>query len=114
KWAGWMRAAVDAAVEVFTGAEPSQRVWVWGADPHARFWPRRMLFETVVHRLDIAITNGAPIELTQDVAVDGIDEWFENLRYVGQWRVSVTQPAGDGRVRTFAADGTRATWRVRP
>jgi len=111
-WAGWIREAVDAAVEVFTGAEPSKRVWVWGADPHARFWPRRMLFETVVHRLDIAITNGAPIELTRDIAVDGIDEWFENLRHVGQWQISVTKLAGDGRVLTFATEETDDTWRV--
>lgn len=111
-WADWIRGAAGAALDVFRAADPSSRVWSWGADPHARFWPRRMLFETVVHRLDLDITNERPYEISCEVAVEGIDEWFENLRGVGRWRVPVTKIAGGGEFISFAAADSIETWRV--
>jgi hypothetical protein len=34
-------------------------MWAWGPDKHARFWSRRMLHETAVHRV-----TGDPTLLT--------------------------------------------------
>ena len=45
-----------------------------------------MLFETVVHRLDLDLTHQQPVEVSPEVAAEGIDEWFENLRHIGRWR----------------------------
>ena len=48
---GW-RGAADDVVAAFRAADPDAAMWAWGADKHARFWPRRMLHETTVHRAD--------------------------------------------------------------
>ena len=56
--AGWLGAGVAPMLATFRSCDPDARVWGWGADRHARFWPRRMLFETVVHRADAAIALG--------------------------------------------------------
>lgn len=53
----------------------------WPADPTYGFWRRRMLHETLIHRLDaekaVAGTEG---EVPEDLALDGVDEaltlWF--------------------------------------
>ena len=53
----------------------------WPADPTYGFWRRRMVHETVVHRIDIEQAAGvAAPTVPEDLAVDGIDEvltlWF--------------------------------------
>ena len=60
-WSAWFATGADEAARVFRASDPDARVWSWGADQHARFWPRRMLVETAVHRLDLRAA----------VAVDG-------------------------------------------
>lgn len=109
-WAAWIRQRTDEALTAFRAADPSSRVWVWGADPHARFWPRRMLYEAVIHRLDLAATNKQPLEVTSEVAAEGIDEWLENLRAVGP---NVPSDGSDERFLSFATDDTGDWWRVR-
>jgi uncharacterized protein (TIGR03083 family) len=111
-WVEWIRDGIDPAVRAFWSTDPSQRVWTWGADQHARFWPRRMLFETAVHRLDLDLTHQQPVEVSPEVAVEGIDEWFENLRHVGRWRPPIAKLAGDNRRLSFATTDTADTWRV--
>lgn len=112
RWADWIRDGIEPAVTAFRQAEPSERVWSWGADPHIRFWPRRMLFESVIHRLDVALTLQEVLEVSRDIAAEGIDEWFENLRGVGRWKPPVAKLAGEARELSFAADDTPDTWRV--
>lgn len=53
----------------------------WPADPTYGFWRRRMLHESVVHRLDVEQAAGVePREVPEDIALDGVDEaltlWF--------------------------------------
>ncbi|MEU4251494.1 maleylpyruvate isomerase family mycothiol-dependent enzyme [Amycolatopsis sp. NPDC026612] len=62
--------------------DPEERAdtW-WPADRTYGFWCRRMLHETVVHRVDVEQAAGAePRGVPDDIAVDGIDEvltlWF--------------------------------------
>ncbi|MFJ6752135.1 maleylpyruvate isomerase N-terminal domain-containing protein [Streptomyces sp. NPDC091266] len=45
-----MTASAAEAAETFRAVDPDAPMWAWGADQHARFWVRRMLFETLVHR----------------------------------------------------------------
>lgn len=109
-WAAWIRTRLEAALTVFRAADPSARVWTWGNDPHARTWPRRMLYETLIHRLDLATTNGRPLEVSSEIAAEGVDEWLENLRAVVQ--VPVATIATDQRTLSLAADDTGDAWRV--
>ena len=60
-------------------ADPDARMWAWGPDKHARFWSRRMLHETAVHRADAELSLGIEPHIDPPVAADGIDELLENL-----------------------------------
>ncbi len=82
--AAWFAAGIDPMLEVFSNAPTDRRVWVWGADPHARFWPRRMLHEAVVHRADLELTLGIEPAIAPDLAVDGIDEFLTNLPFTAR------------------------------
>src|SRR4029079_5099584 len=88
-WRAWIRDGLRDAVATFRAADPTARVWAWGPDQHARFWPRRMLFETVIHRRDAEITlHGARTSIDPAVAVDGIDEFFELLPSSLRWNAA--------------------------
>ncbi|MEU6644164.1 maleylpyruvate isomerase family mycothiol-dependent enzyme [Saccharomonospora sp. NPDC046836] len=68
--------------EVLTWHDPGERAatW-WPADHTYGFWCRRMTHETTVHRVDIEDAAGVErAEITDDIAIDGVDEalalWF--------------------------------------
>ena len=101
------------ACRTFAAAEPAAPVWAWGADQHARFWPRRMLFETAIHRIDLDLTLGREPDLPVQVAVEGIDEQLENLPFVARWNGEVGRLRGAGQTLGFTATDADASWRVR-
>ena len=71
-WAGQMLAEM---VEALASADPGARVWTFGSDPTLRFWERRMVIETGVHRWDAQGALGQPDPLLPEVASDGLDEF---------------------------------------
>jgi uncharacterized protein (TIGR03083 family) len=111
----WLRAGLAPALDTFRAADPGARVWVWGADPHARYWPRRMLFETVVHRCDAELTiDGTTTPIDVAVAIDGIDEFLENLPCTARWNAAIAALRDDTTWRAgFRASDTGDGWRVR-
>jgi uncharacterized protein (TIGR03083 family) len=112
-WRDWLVAGAVEACRTFAAAEPATPVWAWGADQHARFWPRRMLFETAIHRLDLDLTLGRPADLPVRVAIEGIDEQLENLPFVARWNGEVGRLRGRGEALGFTARDADASWRVR-
>ncbi|MEV4179696.1 maleylpyruvate isomerase family mycothiol-dependent enzyme, partial [Nonomuraea sp. NPDC049709] len=50
--AGWLLAGAAELLETLRATDPSMTVWTWGPDGKASWWPRRMLFELVVHRAE--------------------------------------------------------------
>jgi uncharacterized protein (TIGR03083 family) len=62
------------------GPEERADTW-WPADPTYGFWRRRMVHETLVHRVDVEQAAGVePRDVPEDLALDGVDEaltlWF--------------------------------------
>lgn len=112
-WRDWLTAGAADACRTFAAAEPATPVWAWGADQHARFWPRRMLFETAIHRIDLDLTRGRAAQLPVGVAVEGIDEQLENLPFVARWNGHVATLRGRGETLGFAATDADLSWRVR-
>jgi uncharacterized protein (TIGR03083 family) len=112
-WRDWLTAGAADACRTLAAAEPATAVWAWGADQHARFWRRRMLFETAIHRIDLDLTRGRAAELPPGVAVEGIDELLENLPFVARWNDQVATLRGRGEMLGFAATDASASWRVR-
>jgi uncharacterized protein (TIGR03083 family) len=110
--ARWLREGGEALVDALRAANPDEAMWAWGTDQHVRFWSRRQLHETFVHRLDLELASGATSYVDSAVACDAIDEFFANMkadrdisprardgRGAEIFRVSSTAPVGRWSVR---------------
>ncbi len=75
----WLRAGGHALSATLRAADPDQSMWAWGADQHVRFWSRRQLHETLVHRFDLELAIGVTSQVDPAIAADAIDEFFSNL-----------------------------------
>jgi len=45
----------DRLIATLLAANPDDEMWAWGLDQHVRFWSRRQLHETLVHRMDLEL-----------------------------------------------------------
>lgn len=78
-WSDWVAEAETLLVPVLRAADPEARMWAWGPDKHVRFWSRRMVHETAVHRVDAELALGITPQVDPAVAADGVEEFLENL-----------------------------------
>ena len=106
----WLVAGNEALLDTFRAADPDAAMWAWGADQHARFWPRRMLHETTVHRADAELAGGRDPAIDATVAVDGIDELLDNLPSATYFAPNVAELKGDGDSIALVAD--EAAWTI--
>ncbi|MBM7775015.1 uncharacterized protein (TIGR03083 family) [Actinokineospora baliensis] len=76
-WPGWLREGAEDLIDaVGDGTRP---VWTFFGESPARFWLRRMLADTTIHRADAAITTGRPHDIPADLAAEIITEGLELL-----------------------------------
>ncbi|MFE2560392.1 maleylpyruvate isomerase N-terminal domain-containing protein [Streptomyces sp. NPDC059352] len=109
--AGWLAAGAEAATATLRAAAPDTPLWSPGADPHARYYPRHLLFETVVHLADAEIALGgdtAPI--ASGTAVDGIEHFLDDLPYIPCTAESLAHLGRDGDVLLLSARDTGTEW----
>ncbi|GGW16045.1 maleylpyruvate isomerase family mycothiol-dependent enzyme [Streptomyces capoamus] len=111
--ADWLAAGLPEVAAVLRATNPGAAMWAWGEDQHARFWARRMLCETLVHRVDAEHALGRESDVDPVLAADGVDEFLVNLPYAGLFAPGVTKLRGDGEVLAFGCAGTGEEWRVR-
>jgi uncharacterized protein (TIGR03083 family) len=78
-WPGWLAEGRTLLVPALRAADPEARMWAWGPDKHVRFWSRRMVHETGVHRVDAELALGIEPRVDPAVAADGVEEFLENL-----------------------------------
>ncbi len=83
-------------VDALRNADPDAPMYSWAADKHVRFWIRRMLHETTIHRTDAEATAGVVSRIEPAVAVDAVDELLELLPYADFFRPNVRDLRGDG------------------
>jgi uncharacterized protein (TIGR03083 family) len=116
----WIRDGAADLVRAMRDAGPDKPVWSWGPDRHARFWARRMLHETAIHRGDIELTLGRAPEYLPAVAIDGVDEFLTVLPAAAAFAPKVRALTGDGETLHLhatdddpaAANGERAEWLI--
>ena len=111
---GWLAGGGEALVEVLAAADPSAAMWAWGTDQHVAFWPRRMLHETTVHRID-AERQPVHAQIDPHVAADGIDELFTNIPPSAAFSPAVAELHGEGSLGFLALDrslGPNAAWLI--
>jgi uncharacterized protein (TIGR03083 family) len=92
--------------------DPDAPMWGWGSDKHVRFWSRRMLHETAVHRADAEFAAGLEPSIEPGVAVDGIDEFLDNLPHARRFAPHVADLHGSGQRLLFRAIDASAAWTV--
>lgn len=73
----WFAAGVDPLADTLRSAGPDAPAWSWTPDKSSGFWARRMANETAVHRHDAEQAGGRAEPITRELAVDGIDEFFD-------------------------------------
>ncbi|MCU7820846.1 maleylpyruvate isomerase family mycothiol-dependent enzyme [Kitasatospora sp. DSM 101779] len=112
-WADWLAGSAAVAADAFRATAPDTPMWAWGADQHARFWARRMLFETLVHRVDAELALGVRPEIDRALAVDGVDEFLTNLPFAGLFAPKVADLRADGRTIRFRSTDGHESWLVR-
>lgn len=80
----WFRQVSDSLAEALERADPDQACWtIWGADPVAAFWRRRMTHEAAKHLWDLrtAIASDPPMpaEIGLEDRAGIIDEFADLL-----------------------------------
>ncbi|MGH2792953.1 MAG: maleylpyruvate isomerase family mycothiol-dependent enzyme [Actinomycetota bacterium] len=108
----WLAEGGRFVVDTLRASDPNVAMWAWGADQHVRFWSRRMLHETAVHRADAEFTAGSDPHIAREVAVDGIDEFLENLPMASRWNARVGELLGSGERLAFRATDHDAAWTI--
>lgn len=72
----WFESGSSALIEVFSEVGPDREVWTRLGMGRSKFWFRRVLQETMVHRFDIELAAGSLGAVDPVVAADGIDEYW--------------------------------------
>lgn len=108
----WLRAGLQRLIDTSLAADPDAEVWAWGADKHARFWPRRMLFETVIHRVDAELALEIPPHVQTSVALDGIDEFLDNLPHAAYFAPKVAELRGSGERVALSPNDSDTIWTI--
>jgi uncharacterized protein (TIGR03083 family) len=79
----WFEGGVEPLAVALAAADPAQAAWSWTPDQTVGFWARRQANELAVHRYDAQLAAGQPEPIARELAVDGIDEFFE---LIPAWR----------------------------
>jgi len=108
----WLLAGGRGLLEVLHNADPDAAVWVWGGDPYVRWWGRRMLHETTIHRCDAELALGAKPRLDPDTALDGVDEFLTNLSYAAPFAPGVRDLRGDGERMRLSCLDEEVDWTI--
>ena len=108
----WLAAGAETALATLRAADPGTPVWSPGGDPHVRYFPRHVLFETVVHLSDAELALGREPGLAPGTAADGIDAFLENLPYLPEAAEQVARLDRDGTSIRLTATDSGAAWTV--
>ena len=111
-WFAEQRAAVLAALET---ADDDTLVWNWTKDSPGltSFWSRRLVHETLIHRVDVELAQGSePAHGYPEVATDTVTEFFE-LFYPRFESQILAAGLGDS-MHLHATDVPGAEWTLDP
>jgi uncharacterized protein (TIGR03083 family) len=110
--AAWLRSGGTTLVGTLRAADPDAAMWAWGADQHVRFWSRRQLHETLVHRIDAELAGGLVSTASSEVAADAIDELLMNLPMAARFSPKVANLHGDGRRLALVPSDAEEAWTI--
>ena len=107
----WLRQGGHALVATLRDADPNDEMWAWGADQHVRFWSRRQVHETLVHRMDVELAGHNDPAADAVLASDAIDEFLHNLQKVTN-SSATTSLCGRGERLLLHAVDSDVSWAI--
>ncbi|HVA53901.1 MAG TPA: maleylpyruvate isomerase family mycothiol-dependent enzyme [Acidimicrobiales bacterium] len=110
--AQWIREGGAQLCSTLRSSDPNVAMWAWGEDQHLKFWSRRQLHETLVHRMDLELAVGLAPHASAEIASDAIDEFLVNLARAAYFSPRVTQLRGDGQLIRMSTIDSQRTWTV--
>jgi uncharacterized protein (TIGR03083 family) len=113
QYPAWLAAGGSAALRTLRAAGPDTPVWSHGADQHVRFWPRRLLFEAVVHLADAELALGRRPQIDGETAADGVDELLQHLPFAARVAENIRQLGLDGEAVHLYATDTGTEWVIK-
>ncbi|MFB4272921.1 maleylpyruvate isomerase family mycothiol-dependent enzyme [Nonomuraea sp. GTA35] len=108
----WLAGSVELSLRTLRGADPDTPNWTHGADQHVRFFPRRLLYEAVVHLADAELALDRAPRIVPSIAADGIDEFLENLPCYSWVAERVSRLDRDGERLRFSSTNTDDSWLI--
>ena len=109
----WIYSGLKMLTSSLESNDPDKELWTWGSDKRARFWGRRMLFETTIHRADVELAVGRDPQIDHDTAADGIDEFLDNLPLASYFASDVDKLRGDNKTLKLRTADTGIDWSIR-
>lgn len=106
----WLAEGAGPLLEALSG-DPDAEVWGFGGNSR-RWWARRMLHETTVHRADAERTLGLEPEIDAEVAVDGVDEFLHLVTVIMAMRGLTENLAGHGETLHLHATDAPGEWTI--
>ena len=76
---GWFRGGADLSATTLDGLDPDRPAWTWGRRNTVAFIIRRVAQESAVHCWDAVNATGAREPVEQAIAVDGVDEFLDEV-----------------------------------
>ncbi|MDT7724466.1 MAG: hypothetical protein QOI21_1042 [Actinomycetota bacterium] len=112
--ADWLREGAVRFADTLRAAGPATKVWAPLIFDTTSFWARRFAHETLVHRADATLAAGTEFVVTDDVALDAVDEWMEldSLPQHFDYKPQKRELLGAGRTLAFEATDAEAAWFV--
>jgi uncharacterized protein (TIGR03083 family) len=107
---GFFEEGLDRVVAALASIAPDEPVYSWSGAGNGRFYHRRMAHELAIHRFDVEAAHGVPAPFDPDMAVDGIDEFYDVLVPFSASRWTRALPTGSLHLHRTDGDGE---WLVR-
>jgi len=108
----WISDGGHDLVVTLRASNPDDDMWAWGPDQHVRFWSRRQVHETLVHRMDVELAVGLTPGTSPELAIDAIDEFLVNLGAARRFSPKVKDLRGRGERIRFRELDRDTRWTV--
>ncbi|MEU4746834.1 maleylpyruvate isomerase family mycothiol-dependent enzyme [Actinosynnema sp. NPDC023658] len=111
-YGAWVAAMAEPLSRTLREADLDGPAWSFTDDRTAGFWPRRMVHETTVHRVDAELAAGDRPRVDPEVAVDGIDELLHLLHHGHPFRDQPADLRGNGETIHLHATDVDVHWLI--
>jgi uncharacterized protein (TIGR03083 family) len=110
----WLIEGAVRLADTLRAAGPNVDLWTPLDYGMTAFWARRFANETLVHRADATLAGGTEFAVSEEVALDAVDEWMEldSLPQHFDYRPRKRELLGPGRTLAFEATDSEAAWFV--